>query len=104
MLELGVFGGLYFTAVLKEFPKNWFAKAKLSKDGQFHKDLNYYKVAASQPLSVCQTKGWIPKDDPLGWFHWYCRYYLGRRHEDNKRQIKCWKAINQHFAQIVHNC
>jgi hypothetical protein len=104
MLELGVFGGLYFTAVPKEFPKSWFANAKLSKDGRPHKDLNYFKISASQPLSVWQAKGWIHKDDPLGWFHWYCRYYLGRRHEDDERQIKRWKAINRHLVQIINNC
>ena len=32
MLELGVFGGSYFVdGNVKEFPKTWFAKAKLSK-------------------------------------------------------------------------
>ena len=32
MLELGVFGGAYFIdGSVKEFPKSWFTKAKISK-------------------------------------------------------------------------
>lgn len=104
MLELGVFGGVYFADKPSEFPKDWFTNAKLASGHKKDKNLNYYKVNASQPLSVWQKKGWIHKDDPRGWFQWYCRYYLGRRHEDDERQIKRWKAINRHVAQIAHNC
>jgi hypothetical protein len=42
MLELGVFGGLYFADKPKEFPKSWFVKAKLSPDGKRHKELNFW--------------------------------------------------------------
>lgn len=104
MLELGVFGGLYFGETTLEFPKEWWKNAKLSPDGKEHKELNCFKVLASQPLSVWQAKGWIHIDDPRGWFQWYCRYYMGRRHEDDERQIKRWKAVRRHIAQISYNC
>lgn len=104
MLELGVFGGLYFGDKPKEFPKDWFKKAKLSNDGIVHKELNYYGVNASQPRSIWLEKGWIHKDDPRGWFQWYCRYYMGRRHEDDERQVKRWRAIKRHVTQIKKNC
>lgn len=104
MLEMGVFGGLYLGDTLTEFPKEWFKKAKLTPDGMRHAELNYYGINASQPLSVWRAKGWIHEDDPRGWFQWYCRYYLGRRHDDDARQIKRWKAIVRHVAQITHNC
>lgn len=104
MLSMGIFGGLYFSDTPDEFPKAWFAKAPLSPDKKVHKELNYYKVNASQDLSIWKVKGWIHTDDPRGWFQWYCRYYLGRRHEDDARQIKRWKAITRHASQIVHNC
>jgi hypothetical protein len=104
MLELGVFGGKYFGDKPSEYPKKWWKKAKLSPDGRAHKELNYFGVIASQPLSEWRGRGWIHKDDPRGWFEWYCRYYMGRRHPDDGRQIKRWKAIRRHLAQIVHNC
>ena len=104
MLELGVFGGLYMTDCRNEFPKEWFKNAKLGEGGNRHKELNYFKVNASQSLAVWQKNGWIHKDDPRGWFQWYCRYYMGRRHEDDERQIRRWRMIGRHIAQVVHNC
>ncbi len=104
MLELGVFGGVYFKGTPQEFPKSWFANAKLSRDGKRHKELNYFGVHASQPLSVWQAKGWINPQDPLGWFEWYCRYYLGRRTHDDERQIKRWLAMRRHIMQIRNHC
>lgn len=103
MLELGVFGGKYMTDCVNEFPKGWFENAKLSPEGK-NTDLNYFKVDASQPLSVWQKKGWINPQDPRGWFQWYCRYFMGRRSRDDERQIKRWRAMKRHIAQIKKNC
>ncbi len=104
LLELGVFGGIYMRDCGKEFPKSWFAKAKFAKESKREEKLNYFGINASQPLKIWQEKGWIHKDDPRGWFQWYCRYYLGRRHEDDERQIKRWKAMTRHIAQVKKNC
>lgn len=107
MLRLGVFGGVYMRDCKKEFPKSWFTHAKLApKNVSTHQaELNYFGVNASQPLSVWKKKGWIYKDDPRGWFQWYCRYYMGRRiPSEDKRQIKRWKMIARHIAQIQKNC
>lgn len=103
MLKLGVFGGKYMTDCVEEFPRGWFKKAKLCPE-RHDPNLNFFKVNASQPLSVWVSKGWIHPDDPRGWFQWYCRYYSGRRHVDDDRQIKRWKAIRRHIVQIRHNC
>lgn len=106
MLALGVFGGVYLRDCTKEFPKDWFAKAKFQKKGKYEHDpkLNFFGVNASQPLSVWREKGWIHNDDPRGWFQWYCRYYRGRRGPDDDRQIRRWKAIRRHIAQIQKHC
>ena len=104
MLTLGVFGGKYMTDCKTEFPKDWFTHAKLAEDKK-DINLNYFKVDASQPLSVWQSKGWIYIDDPRGWFEWYCRYYMGRRIEDeDRRQIKRFRAMVRHVSQIRNKC
>jgi hypothetical protein len=106
MLELGIFGGIYFHGGgEKEFPKSWFKNAKISKDGTYQKELNFFKIKASQSLQEWQKKGWISKHDPRGWFEWYCRYYLGRRIPDeDARQIARWKNMTRHVTQITKNC
>jgi hypothetical protein len=105
MLTLGVFGGTYFNDKPSEFPEDWFLDAKLSGSRTPNSDLNYYGVNASQPLATWEMKGWINEEDPRGWFQWYCRYYIGRRIADeDTRQIKRWKAMTRHIAQVKKYC
>jgi len=107
MLRLGVFGGRYMRDCTKEFPKNWFTKAKFYPPGLsgHDKKLNFFQVDASQPLSVWKKKGWIYKDDPRGWFQWYCRYYMGRRiPKEDLKQIKRWRLMRRHITQLSKHC
>lgn len=107
MLHLGVFGGRYMRDCKKEFPASWFKGAKLHTQGLpgHDKNLNFFKVDASQPLSIWKKKGWIYKDDPRGWFQWYCRYYMGRRiPAEDEKQIRRWRAIRRHIAQLKKHC
>ena len=103
MFELGVFGGAYFELNVKEYPKSWFINAKISKN--FDVSLNRFKVKSGLSKKEWQGKGWIFKQDPLGWFQWYCRFSNGRRipHID-EIQIKRWKNFNRHVAAIKKNC
>lgn len=104
MLALGVFCGKYMTDTRKEFPNSWFKKAKLAPAGR-DCSINYFGVNASRPLSEWRAKGWLHPDDPRGWFQWYCRYYMGRRIPDeDRRQIKRWKAFRRHVNQVTMNC
>jgi hypothetical protein len=104
MLALGVFGGKYMTDCRNEFPKDWFTHARLNRI-MHDPQINFFKVHASQPLSVWRQKGWIYPDDPRGWFQWYCRYYRGRRIPvEDRRQIKRWKAMKRHVIQLQKNC
>lgn len=104
MLELGVFGGRYLRDCASEFPKDWFTHAKFAKD-KHDKSLNYFKVDASLPLIEWLRKGWIYKDDPRGWFQWYCRYYMGRRIPgEDDRQIRRWVNMKRHALAVVNHC
>jgi hypothetical protein len=103
MLRLGVFGGRYMTDCRDEFPSDWFARAKLCPD-RHDPALNYFNVNASQSLADWRRQGWIRPQDPRGWFQWYCRYHMGRRNQDDARQIRRWRAIARHVAAIRKNC
>ncbi|MBD3380290.1 MAG: hypothetical protein GF408_07505 [Candidatus Omnitrophica bacterium] len=104
MLRLGVFGGKYMTDCRDEFPASWYKGARLSPE-KADPSLNFFGVRASKPLNYWKEKGWIHPDDPRGWFQWYCRYYMGRRMpEEDERQIKRWKAMTRHIAQIEKHC
>lgn len=103
MLALGVFGGVYMRDCVDEFPADWFVDAKFASGGR-DPELNYFGINASQTLAEWARKGWLYDDDPRGWFQWYCRYYMGRRCPDDERQIKRWKAMRRHVAQIQTHC
>jgi len=103
MLKLGVFGGKYMTDCAAEFPAAWFRNARLCST-HHEARLNCFGVNASQPLWQWRKQGWIYHEDPRGWFQWYCRYYMGRRCPDDERQIKRWRAMRRHIAQIAKNC
>jgi hypothetical protein len=103
MLRLGVFGGKYMTDCDGEFPASWFTRAKLSAE-RHDARLNCFGVNASQSLAVWRRNGWIRPQDPRGWFQWYCRYYMGRRTADDRRQIRRWLAIARHVSAIRKHC
>ena len=100
MLRLGVFGGAYFADTgISEYPKSWFIASKVSR--KFNVRLNCLQVASGQTRQQWIDNGWINPADPLGFFQWYCRYYMGRRIDDDDRQINRWRAfIPRHVGMV----
>merc|ERR1711918_76868 len=107
ILKAGSFGGTYFRPiesavtqqsygpeVLDEFPKEWFKGLKQSqlRSKTYRPELNKWGVKCGGSLGMGESSGWIAEIDPYGWFQWYCRFYLGRRSDDDERQIGRWKS------------
>lgn len=85
--------GEKYSGVWKEFPSNWFDGLSIDRQitsSVYHNDVNTYNVKCGGSLEMWETSRWIVKQDPYGWFQWYCRFYLGRRTDDDERQIGRW--------------
>ncbi|VDI53279.1 Hypothetical predicted protein [Mytilus galloprovincialis] len=105
VLQAGSFGGTYFRPIKssatgksysgewKELPKDWLEGLNIPRQvasGPYHENVNTYKVKCGGSLEMWEESGWIHKQDPYGWFQWYCRFYQGRRTADDERQIGRW--------------
>ena len=100
MVEAGIFGGAYFSknaGPLVESTVDFTLFEDLSKDlyraDKYLPRRNKFKTRAGLNYNQWKGYGWFHEDDPYGWFEWYCKYYSGRRHEDDQRQIERWYKI-----------
>merc|ERR1712226_54689 len=106
VLQLGSFGGTYFRSIYsgvtkqkygdevwQELPKEWLEGLNVKKhisSQHYDENVNKYKAKCGGSLDMWESSGWIKPCDPYGWFQWYCRFYQGRRCEDDERQVGRW--------------
>ena len=101
VVKAGAFGGSYFGIPIEEYVdydyRNLFDVCFDGLDDQLYLSetykprVNKFKVRSGMPYEYWVDMKWMHADDPYGWFEWYCKFYMGRRHEDDDRQIRRWQ-------------
>jgi hypothetical protein len=94
MFRLGIFGGGYFqldTVLPEQFITDmgdlW------PQNGDADASRNHYGVGGGASLEWWLEQKLIHPDDPNGWVEWYVKFYYGRRHADDARQIKRFRSF-----------
>ena len=108
VLRAGSFGGTYFRAIVSGVTNTKYNPATVLEntvhpswiDGldqstmltnaTYKAAVNKFGVKCGGSLGMWESSGWISNADPYGWFQWYCRFYQGRRCDDDARQISRW--------------
>ena len=64
----------------------------------YYASVNKNGVKCRTLIRFWENKGKINKTDPYGWLRWYFRYWLGRRSENDERQINRYKRTVSRFG------
>ena len=100
VIQYGAFGGNYFGVDVganlddyKELFEYHFKGLDTSLYlGETYKPkVNKFKIRSGMNYEYWKEMGWMDEDDPYGWFEWYIKYFNGRRHPDDNRQISRWQ-------------
>lgn len=106
MLRRGIFGGNYFEGATEEdlsSMRSSIVELALQNQARYDKRKNECGVKAGQSYEIWMRNGWIFDEDPLGWFHWYCRYSSGRRHARDAHQIARYHNYVTRWGSVARN-
>lgn len=106
MMQAGVFGQSYFAKATEEDFEGMLPEIETyarKQDEKFKRSHNCYNAKSGDSKEAWAAQGWLKPEDPLGWFHWYCRYYSGRRHARDTWQIVRWQNFGQRWGLFGRN-
>ena len=113
IIKEGAFSGTYFRDIYSGVNGKWYRNSwkefnflcdidpKLYLSNYYDVNVNKYKIKCGSSLRFWENRGLICEQDPYGWFQWCCRYYLGRRGDDDERQIARWNNIVNRFKGVI---
>mmetsp|Transcript_5852 Transcript_5852/g.11740 ORF Transcript_5852/g.11740 Transcript_5852/m.11740 type:complete len:347 (+) Transcript_5852:58-1098(+) len=110
VLRGGSFGGTYFRNIISAVTNVKYKGSEVVADSckpewvqgldkkmltssSYNVKLNKWGAKCGGSLGMWESSGWISDVDPYGWFQWYCRFFQGRRTDDDDRQVKRWAAL-----------
>ena len=102
MFRMGIFGGGYFQIgttlpgqFLREMGPMW---PQCSKPDRAR---NHHRIIGGASLEWWMEQGLIHPDDPNGWVEWYVKFYHGRRHPDDDRQVRRFRSfVTRHLGML----
>lgn len=102
MFRMGIFGGGYFqleTELPEEFVNDMGPLWPQSSKPSHIK--NCYGIIGGASLEWWRQQGLIHNDDPNGWVEWYIKFYYGRRHGDDDRQVRRFRSfVTRHLGML----
>ena len=108
MISMGVFGGNYFNR--KEYREMIHPEAFECDESKYNleeqdKKVNFFKSLAGNNRQWWEDRNLINHMyNTEGWFQWYCRFYYGRRCEDDARELKRWANFKLRHLNMYYDC